>query len=174
MEGTKILKRPRLKNPYMIVAWPGMGEVAFKAATYLVDKLGAEEFAEILPEDYFYLTGIAIQKGILDLPQLPYNKFYFWKNPATKRGGSATDSGGKTIAHDLIIFISSAQPDLAKAEEYSKNILQLAKSFKVKTIMSFAAMPQPIDHTQEPRVWFTATSADLNNRLKKYNLSLLN
>ncbi|MDD5166260.1 MAG: PAC2 family protein, partial [Candidatus Omnitrophica bacterium] len=68
----------------------------------------------------------------------------------------------------------SAQPDLAKAEEYSKNILQLAKNFKVKTIMSFAAMPQPIDHTQEPRVWFTATSADLNNSLKKYNLSLLN
>ncbi|MCK9603723.1 MAG: PAC2 family protein [Candidatus Omnitrophica bacterium] len=159
MEGTKILKRPRLKNPYMIVAWPGMGEVAFKAATYLVDKLGAEEFAEILPEDYFYLTGITIQKGILDLPQLPYNKFYFWKN--------------KTGKNDLIIFISSAQPDLAKAEEYSKNILQLAKSFKVKTIMSFAAMPQPIDHTQEPRVWFTATSADLNNSLKKYNLSLL-
>ena len=52
MEGIKISKRPRLKNPYLIVAWPGMGEVAFKAATYLVDKLRAEEFAHILPEDF--------------------------------------------------------------------------------------------------------------------------
>jgi proteasome assembly chaperone (PAC2) family protein len=159
MEGIKIYKRPRLKNPHIIVAWPGMGEVAFKAASYLVEKLGAEEFAEILPEDFFYLTGISIQEGILDLPKLPYSKLYFWKN--------------RTGKNDLIIFISSAQPDLAKAEAYSRRILYLAKSFKVKTVISFAAMPQPIDHTQNPRVWFTTTSAELNNDLKKHNLSLL-
>ena len=53
MEGIKFLRRPRLKKPYLIVAWPGMGEVAFKAASYLVEKLGAEEFAQILPEEFF-------------------------------------------------------------------------------------------------------------------------
>ena len=35
MEGIKFLRRPRLKKPYIIVAWPGMGEVAFKAASLL-------------------------------------------------------------------------------------------------------------------------------------------
>jgi len=32
MERIKFIKRPKLKNPLFIVAWPGMGEVAYKAA----------------------------------------------------------------------------------------------------------------------------------------------
>ncbi len=159
MEGVKFSKRPRLKNPYLICAWPGMGEVAFKAATYLVDQLKAEEFAQIPPEDFFYLTGSVVQEGILNVPQFPYSKFYYWKN--------------KTAGNDLIIFISNAQPDLAKADEYCKRIMYIARSFKVKTIISFAAMPQAIDHTQQPKVWFTATSKETVNTLTKYNLELL-
>jgi proteasome assembly chaperone (PAC2) family protein len=159
MEGIKFYKKPRLKNPYLICAWPGMGEVAFKAAQYLVDKLKAEEFAEIAPGDFFYLTGNVVQEGILSLSELPYSKFYFWKN--------------KTGKNDLIIFISSAQPDLVRAQDYCKRIIALAKLFKARMIIGFAAMPQPIEHTQQPAVWFSATSRELNNSLKKYNLSLL-
>jgi len=159
MEDVKFSKRPRLKNPYLICAWPGMGEVAFKAATYLVEQLKAEEFAQIPPEDFFYLTGSVVQEGILNVPQFPYSKFYYWKN--------------KAAGNDLVIFISNAQPDLAKAYEYCKRIIYIAKSFKVKTIISFAAMPQAIDHTQQPKVWFTATSKETANILTKYNLELL-
>jgi predicted ATP-grasp superfamily ATP-dependent carboligase len=187
MEGIKIYKRPRLKNPYLIVAWPGMGEVAFKATTYLVDTLKAEEFAYIFPEDFFYLTSSVIKEGALSLPQLPQGKFYYWKNPATKRGGSAEfatksgesakyfggNFGGKPESHDLIIFLSTAQPDLAKAESYSKRIIHIAKSFNVEMIISFASMPQSIDHTQESGVWFASTSPELNNNLKKYNFNIL-
>jgi len=165
MEGIKIIRRPRLKNPYLIVAWPGMGEVAFKAATYLVEQLKAELFAQIPAEEFFYLTGSVIREGVLTAPQLPESRFYYWKNPATKRGGT-----GK---NDLIIFISDAQPDLSKAESYSKKIIHLAKLFKVEMIISLASMPQPIDHTQNAGVWFASTSLELNNSLKKYNFSLL-
>jgi hypothetical protein len=159
MEGVKVSKRPRLKNPYLIVAWPGMGEVALKAAMYLVDKLKAEEFARIPPEEFFYLTGSVIQEGVLAVPQLPQSKFYYWKNKEGK--------------NDLVIFVSNAQPDLAKAAAYSRNVLHLAKTFHVEMIVSFASMPQPIEHTQEPRVWFASTSAELNNSLKKFNFNIL-
>lgn len=159
MEGIKISKRPKLKDPYLIVAWPGMGEVAFKAATYLIDKLPAVEFASLPPEDFFYLTGSIIKEGIINLPEFPYSKFYYWKN---KMGGN-----------DLIIFVNNAQPDLAKADAYCKRIIALAKSFKVKMIVSFAAMPQTIDHAQSPGVWFNATSKELNEALKKFNFNLL-
>ena len=71
MEGVKLSKRPRLKNPYLVCAWPGMGEVAFKAATYLIEQLKAEEFAEIPPEDFFYSTGSIVQEGILKTPEFP-------------------------------------------------------------------------------------------------------
>lgn len=159
MEGVKIIKRPKLKQPYLIVAWPGMGEVAFKAGKYLVEKLEAEEFATIPAQDYFYLTGSVIAGGVLNAPQLPQNKFYYWKN--------------RTGKNDLIIFISNAQPDLSKAKEYSQRIIQLAKSFNVEMIVSLASMPQPIDHTQEAGVWFASTAQELNNSLKKYNLHML-
>jgi proteasome assembly chaperone (PAC2) family protein len=160
MEGVKITKRPKLRKPYMIVAWPGMGEVAFKAANYLVEKLKAEEFADIPAEEFFYLTGSVIKDGVLSVPELPSGKFYFWKN--------------KTSRNDLIIFISNAQPDLAKAEEYSKRILYVAKLFKIDTLVGFASMPLPIDHTQDPAVWFVATHSEVRESLKKYHLNMLN
>lgn len=166
MQGIKILKNPKLKNPYLVVAWPGMGEVAFKAATYLIESLKAVEFASIEPEDFFYLTGSVVEGGILALPQLPYGKFYYWKNPGLK-GNKKIDSP------DLIIFTSSAQPDLVKGEAYCEKIIDFAKTMKVKKIIGFAAMPQPIDHTQKPQAWFAATSMRLNNALKKYDLRLL-
>ncbi|MFA5144820.1 MAG: PAC2 family protein [Candidatus Omnitrophota bacterium] len=173
MEGIKILKRPRLKKPYLIVAWPGMGEVAFKAASYLVEALKAQQFASIPPEEFFYLTGSIIKEGILSVPDLPESKFYYWKNPATKSGMSVKSPGGKQDARDLIIFLSNAQPDLSKAETYSKIIIHLAKSFNVEIIASFASMPQPIDHTQEPGVWFASTSPEININLNKYNFKAL-
>ncbi|MDD5730035.1 MAG: PAC2 family protein [Candidatus Omnitrophica bacterium] len=163
MERINFYKKPRLKNPCLIVAWPGMGEVAVKAANFLIDKLKAEEFAEIPPEEFFYLVGSKIENGILDLPELPYSKFYFWKDPAARRGT-------KSRHHDLIIFVSDAQPDLAKAEEYCQRIMDLAKEFKVKRVVGFAAMPQAIDHIQNPGVWITATSVALLDNLKKLNL----
>jgi uncharacterized protein len=159
MEGVKFSKKPRLRKPYLICAWPGMGEVAFKAATYLAEQLKAEEFAQIPPEDFFYLTGSVVQEGILNAPQFPYSKFYYWRN----KGGE----------NDLIIFISNAQPDLAKADEYCKRIINIAKDFKVKTIISFAAMPQAIDHTQESKAWLTATSKEILDSLKAHNIALL-
>lgn len=159
MEKIKILKKPKLKNPYLIVAWPGMGEVAFKSVSYLIDSLKAEEFAQILPEDFFYLTGSTIHAGVVDRPILPKSRFFYWKNKAGK--------------NDLILFLSNAQPDLAKAEEYSARVLDLAKQFKAQRIISFASMPQPIEHTQDPAVWCAATSIDITNSLKKYNFRVL-
>jgi len=167
MEGIRISKRPRLRSPYFIVAWPGMGEVAFKSAKYIVEKLPATEFAELMPEDFFYLGSSMIKDGILNLPELPSGKFYYWKNPAIKRGRAA----GKYLAGDLVIFIANAQPDLAKADVYCKKIIHLAKSVGTKAIIGFAAMPQPVDHAHEPNVWSAATTLELNNELKKYNLT---
>jgi len=165
MESLVISKKPRLKKPYLIAAWPGMGEVAFKAASYLVQELKAIEFASIAPEEFFYLTGSAISGGVLDVPPLPQGKFYYWKNPAAKRGGS-----GK---NDLVIFLSNAQPDLSKADNYSKIIIGLAKSLGTESIVSFASMPQATDHTQDAHLWFAATDQKTKESLKKYDFNEL-
>jgi proteasome assembly chaperone (PAC2) family protein len=159
MEEIKFIKRPRLKSPYLICAWPGMGDVAFKAASHLVEQLKAQEFAEILPEDFFFLTSTLVRDGLVTIPEFPKSKFYFWKN----KGG----------AHDVIVFISNAQPDLTKAEAYFRLLMGLAKSFRVVKVIGFAAMPQPIDHTQNPQVWCAATSPQVKEELKTHQLNML-
>ncbi len=159
MESLIISKKPRLKKPYLIVAWPGMGEVAFKAANYLVEELKALEFAQIAPEEFFYLSASVITSGLLEVPLLPQGKFYFWKNKAGK--------------NDLVIFLSNAQPDLSKADSYAKIIIGLAKDLGVEQIISFASMPQATDHTQDSAVWYAATDQKIKENLKKYNFNEL-
>lgn len=162
----KFLKRPRLVKPILVVAWPGMGEVALRSGTYLVENLKSETFAYLNSADYFYPTSSKIKNGILNSRELPQNYFYYWKNPNAK-------AGSKTAANDLIIFLSNAQPDLNKAADYSENILEVARLYKVKLIVSFAAMPAPIDHTQAPNVWCAATNKELLKSLEKFNLKVM-
>ncbi len=45
--GVKLYRKPRLKDPYLIAAWPGMGNVALKTARYLQEKTNAQEMGEI-------------------------------------------------------------------------------------------------------------------------------
>ncbi len=165
MDNLVMIKKPRLKKPHLIVAWPGMGEVAFKAAEYLIQQLAAQEFARIIPDKFFYLSGSAISDGILDVPPLPKGQFYYWKNPQAK--------GSSSAKNDLIIFLSNAQPDLSKADDYSRSIISLAKEFKVESVVSFASMPGPTDHTQDPGVWFVATDQKMKERLKKLDFAPL-
>lgn len=164
MEHVSLFKKPRLRKPYMVVAWPGMGEVAFKVASVLVEKLQAEEFGLIRPDKFFHLTSSVVRDGILDVPSLPESAFYYWKQPASRR---------QKDPRDLIIFLSNAQPDLSLAEEYARSILTVARLFKVTTIISLASMPQPIDHLQDPGVWGAATSDDMREAIRDFKLHLL-
>ncbi|MFA5200584.1 MAG: PAC2 family protein [Candidatus Omnitrophota bacterium] len=158
-----ISRKPKLKSPYLIVGWPGMGDVAASAANYLVSELKAKEFARIIPEDFYYSTGTIISSGILEVPILPQGKFYYWKNTAAKRAGN----------HDLVIFVSNAQPDLSKADSYSKIIIGLAKELGVEQVVSFASMPQATDHTQKSSVWLVATDQKIKESLKRFNFNIL-
>jgi proteasome assembly chaperone (PAC2) family protein len=156
MKSINIKKRPRLKNPVMIAAWPGMGDVAIKAALYLKDKLGAVEFAELSCEEYFHPSGVWIDNSVISVPERPMGKFYFYKNP--------------TGSQDVVIFISDAQPFLEKGYEYAKEIIDFALSFKVKLIYTFAAMPLPMEHTQTPQVYAAATQKETLDTFVKMNL----
>jgi len=136
-------KRPRLKNPILVTAWPGMGDVALKAALYLKNKLQAVEFAEMAAGDYFHPSGVWIDDSLIHIPQQPVGKFYYYKNPQE--------------GTDVIIFISDAQPFIEKSYAYAQEIIDFALSFKVKMVYTFAAMPLPIEHTQAPGVHVAAT-----------------
>ena len=50
--GFKLYKRPRLKKPDMIVAWPGIGNVGIIAIEALRTALNAEVIGEIEPWEF--------------------------------------------------------------------------------------------------------------------------
>ena len=153
-----LTKKPRLRKPIMICVWPGMGEVAFKLGVYLRDKLKMEEFASLEAPELFPPTGIWIQNTIIQLPKSGAGKFYFYKN--------------KNAANDIILFISDAQPLLEHAYDYCKRILSLGKELGVKRILTFAAMPQAIDHATTPEVWFSVTHKKIIEELEALKIGL--
>ncbi|MDD5617795.1 MAG: PAC2 family protein [Candidatus Omnitrophica bacterium] len=154
-----LLKKPKLKNPFFIAAWPGMGDVALKAATFLKDKLKAEEFAVFKSDNFFQPQGVDIHEQIVATAKFPEGKFYFLRNKLSK--------------NDIIIFISESQPIFEKSYEYAKQIISFANEFKIEMVFTFAALPSPIEHSKNPGVWAVATDRELIDKLKKLSLQIM-
>ncbi len=157
MEEIVLYKEPKLRNPFMVAAWPGMGGVAIIAARYLSEKLGAQEFGSIAPEGFFDLSGVLIEHNIVRDIQFPENKFYL-----------ARSSRGR----DWIIFTGDTQP-IRKGYQLANLVLDVAQKFKVKRLYTFAAAPTHIHHTKRPRVLAVATKPELISGLEKYDATQL-
>jgi len=158
----KVQHEPELRDPYMVAAWSGMGNVAFGVARYLRDKLGAELFGEIELAKSFRFSGVSVKDdATVESPMLtvsPSNRFYYWRN--------------RRSDHDLIIFIGEAQPS-GMEYELAHKVIEVGERFKVKRIYTAAAFALPIQISQEPRVHCVATSFELIGDLKRFNLELM-
>ena len=159
-EKIKFFEKIKLKNPIMVAAWPGKGNVAFKAANYLKDKLDAKLIAELPPFDYYQLFGINIRTNIIEETKLPKSLFFAWQDP---KGNN-----------DILIFIGEAQPASGKELAVANLILKVAKKYKVETIVTFAAMPLYIDHKKRPEVFCAVTNKDLIEELTAFGVRWMN
>ncbi len=148
----------KFKNPILIACWPGMGEVSLRAGLFLKDTLGFKNLAYIKNSGLFYPTGIIVNQGIIDLPEIREGEFYYLK----------------TKNQDIILFLADVQPPLEKGYMMSQKIVEFAKSLKVKTIFTFAAMPAPIEHNQPNPVWIASTSKNLLAGFNTTNAKPLN
>jgi proteasome assembly chaperone (PAC2) family protein len=90
---------------------------------------------------------------VIQTPKFPGNKFYFW------------DKGDR---HDLLIFIGDDQPQ--RGWEFAHRVLDVAEEFHVRRIYTSAAFPLWMHHSKEPRVWGTATNAQLVKYLEVYGV----
>lgn len=151
----KLYARPKLKSPNLIAAWPGIGNVAIIAATYLKAKLDFKELAEVEAAHFFNPIGVLVRDNVVEAPQFPQSKFYYRKNE--KQG------------NDLIIFIGEDQPT-DKGYELANCVVDIGLRFQVKRIYTCAAALTRIHHTEQPRVWGVATSRHIAQDLKKYDL----
>jgi len=146
-------------NAVLVAAWPGMGNVAFGAASYLRENLKAVKFADIEPEDVFYQTGVQIREGLLDIPGLPQSEFYFYRDPEGR--------------NDIIIFIGESQPVMEKEYELARRVVEVAVLLKVNELITFAATPVNITHRSEPGVWGVATDGELLSALPSLGVKVM-
>ncbi len=151
----RIKEKVNFKNPIFIACWPGMGEVAFKAGIFLRDTLNFKEFAFLEGKNFYYPQSVTVKDGILNLPPEPVGIFYHYVG-------------------NIVLFLSDNQPPFEKAYTYGLNIIEFAKKIGCKEIFTFAAMPQPIEHTQTPACWVSATHKELlENLAMKYEVKVL-
>jgi proteasome assembly chaperone (PAC2) family protein len=151
----KISARPKLNAPNMLAAWPGISNVAMIVATYFARKLELKDLAEVRPANFFDPIGVLVKDNLIEDPQFPRSRFYYWKN----RNGD----------HDLILFIGDAQP-AAKGYELAHCVLDVAARFKAQRIYTCAAALTRIHHTEQPRVWGVGTTQNIAQELAARNL----
>jgi proteasome assembly chaperone (PAC2) family protein len=153
----KLYKEPHRKACDLLAVWPGIGNVALIIARYIKDKLKAEEIGEIEPFDFFDPIGVMVKNNIIEAPQFPESKFYYWQNPNADR--------------DLLLFISDEQPSF-KGYDLAHCVLDVSQKLKVKRVYTCAAAIARIHHTEKPKVWGAATNQKLLEVLRKYDVIL--
>ena len=160
---TMILHRePELRDPYLLAAWSGMGNVALGVARYLRDKLDAGLFGEIRLTESFRFSGILVNDdGTVESPrstEAPSNNLYCWRN--------------KDFEHDLVIIIVEAQPSGMEYDLACK-VIDAAEKLKVRRVFTSAALAIPMKISQRSRVHFVATDSQLIEDLKGYDMELM-
>jgi len=153
----RLHKEPKSKECDLLASWPGIGNVSLILAKYLKDKLGAEEIGTIEPFDFYNPIGVMVKNNIVEAPQFPESKFYYWHNTKSERG--------------LVMFISDEQPS-SKGYDLSNCVLDISKKLRIKRVFTCAAAITRMHHTEMPKVWGAATQADLLTDLKKYDIVL--
>lgn len=151
----KLYARPRLKSPNMVTAWPGISNVALIVATYLKKGLDFKELGEVNAAHFFDPIGVTVKDNVVEAPQFPQSKFYYWKN---KGKGS-----------DIILFMGDEQPG-SKAYELANCVLDVGLRFQVGRVYTCAAALTRIHHTEQPRAWGVATNQQAVEELKRYDL----
>jgi proteasome assembly chaperone (PAC2) family protein len=146
----KIYKEPDLRRASLVLGWSeDMGNLGRKVTDYLNWKLRGEEFAEIEPEDFFSLGGVAIESN---LARFPESKSYACQE------------------HELVVFQSD--PPGAEWYKFLNSVLDVAEHHcQVKELYTIGAMVSFSAHTTPRELLAVVNSAEMKEVLSQYALN---
>lgn len=132
----------KLRDPWLLAVWPGMGQVALSAGYYLLSKLGMYLLAELSSRQLFDIEHIEVKDGLIRTGRLPRSRLFVWEDPNGK--------------HDLLLFIGEAQVPQGKYA-FCKQLIDKAKTLGAVRVFTFAAMATQMDPKNESRVFGVTT-----------------
>jgi proteasome assembly chaperone (PAC2) family protein len=146
----RIYKEPDVRRSSLVLGWSeDAGNLGRKATGYLNRKLKGQEFAEIEPEDFFPLGGVAI-KG--NLAQFSESKFYACQE------------------HELVVFQSD--PPGAEWYKFLNSFLDVAEHHcRVEELYIIGAMVSFSAHTTPRQLLTVVNSIEMKEVLSQYDLA---
>ncbi len=155
MQSTKVYQKIELREPVMLAAWPGMGNVALGGIDYLRRELEATPFAEIDASQLSAPDAVVVEDGIAKLAKPPRNVFYFKQEPP------------------LVVFQGEGQIGGTAGANLMEAILELAEDLNVQRIYTGAAFPLPMSYQEPSTVFGAANSADLRDSLPEFGVKIM-
>ncbi len=157
--GLRFYSEPRCAKPFLLVGWPGIGNVGIIAVDGLRKAVGADPIGEIEPWDFFYPSKAIFKGGVLEDLAFPRNTFYYKRH------------GGR----DLLFFIGDEQPSVegkayaegVKAYKLAHLVLDAAGRFGCRRIYTSGAAVAAIHHAMIPQVWAVPTGPELLDEVKR-------
>jgi proteasome assembly chaperone (PAC2) family protein len=145
-----IYQEPELRQSSLVLGWSeDAGELGRKVTDYLNSKLKGQEFAEIEPDDFFPMGGVAIKDNIARFPK---SKFYACSE------------------QELVIFQSDSPG--AEWHKFLSSILDVAEHHcLVKELYVIGAMVSFSAHTTPRQLLAVVNLAEMKETLSQYDLN---
>jgi proteasome assembly chaperone (PAC2) family protein len=125
-----------------------MGNVAAIAAGHLIRTLGFVPVAEVPPRGHFDVEDVEVRSGVVVPSRVPRSIFF--------RSPLARPEPGQ----DFTVFLGEAQPATG-GYAFAHELLDKAREYGVKRVVTFASMATGLHPSQEPRVFGAATTEGL-------------
>jgi proteasome assembly chaperone (PAC2) family protein len=139
------------------------GNVSTGTVKCLINRLGAEEFAEIEPEG-FYIYSFP---GSMEITALfrPHTKI---KDGLIESYQRPTDAFFYNEENNLILFVGK-EPHL-QWEEFADCIFSVCSEFGVKEIYFIGSVAGLVPHTREPRIHCSVSDAKMKETFEQYGV----
>lgn len=148
----------KLRDPWLLAVWPGMGGVAISAGYYMMAKLGMHLLLEFPAAEFFDLEQIEVKDGLILNKRLPRSRLFLWSDPKHE--------------HDLIVFIGEAQPPV-KGGAFCRKLIDEARNLGVTRVFTFAAMATQMRPKHDSRVFSAAIDRETLAQFKQLGLEPL-
>jgi len=155
-EELRIHSRPELEKPVLLAAfrgWNDGAQAASLAAGYLAKTWGAEQFAEVDPEDFFDFQAtrphVSLEDGLTRRIDWPETGFYHARPEGLDRD---------------IVLLLGIEPNL-RWRTFTDLVVGLAQDLDVELMITLGALLADVPHTRPAPVTGSASDEELVQRL---------